>query len=78
MPNFPPVIVPGQQFKQDRALALFTRLQTFAAELVHDQRGQGLTEYALILALIAVVAIAALSVFGGKVTSVLTNVAHSV
>jgi pilus assembly protein Flp/PilA len=77
MLNMPP-IVPGQQFRQDRALALFTRLQTFVAELVHDQRGQGLTEYALILALIAVVAIAALSLFGNKVTSVLGTVARSV
>jgi pilus assembly protein Flp/PilA len=77
MLNMPPIL-PGQPFKQDRVLALFTRLQTFAAELAHDQRGQGLTEYALILALIAVVAIAALSLFGNKVTSVLSTVARSV
>jgi pilus assembly protein Flp/PilA len=43
-----------------------------------DDRGQGLTEYALILALIAVVAVAALTLLGGKVTSELSTVAHSV
>ena len=39
--------------------------------------GQGLTEYALILALIAVVAILALTLLGGNVTSVLSTVANS-
>jgi Flp pilus assembly pilin Flp len=37
-----------------------------------------LTEYALILALIAIVAIAALTLLGGSVTSVLNTVANSV
>ncbi len=40
--------------------------------------GQGLTEYALILALIAIVAIAALTLLGGKVTSSLRTVANSI
>jgi pilus assembly protein Flp/PilA len=39
--------------------------------------GQGLTEYALILALIAIVAIAALTLLGGKVTSALSTVSRS-
>jgi pilus assembly protein Flp/PilA len=40
--------------------------------------GQGLTEYALILALIAIVAIAALTLLGGKVTSALSTVGRSI
>jgi pilus assembly protein Flp/PilA len=40
--------------------------------------GQGLTEYALILALIAIVAIAALTLLGGKVTSALSTVSRSI
>ncbi len=40
--------------------------------------GQGLTEYALILALIAIVAIAALHLLGGKVTDALSTVGSSV
>ncbi len=59
-------------------LWIITRLQVLFADLVDGEDGQGLTEYALILALIAVVSVAALSLFGGKVTSVLGNVAHSV
>jgi pilus assembly protein Flp/PilA len=42
------------------------------------EEGQGLTEYALILALIAVVAVLALTLLGGKVTSELSTVAKSV
>ena len=73
-----PALSLSHPFKQDRVLAAFARMQTLGSDLLHEQRGQGLTEYALILALIAVVAIAALSLFGTKVTSVLTSVARSV
>jgi Flp pilus assembly pilin Flp len=38
-----------------------------------DERGQGLAEYALILALIAIVAIAALAFFGQQLSAVLTD-----
>jgi Flp pilus assembly pilin Flp len=41
-------------------------------------RGQGLAEYALILALIAIVAIVALLFLGGQVSKILSNVGHSV
>jgi Flp pilus assembly pilin Flp len=41
-------------------------------------RGQGLVEYGLIIALVAVLALAALVVFGPAVTSILSNVAGSV
>jgi len=40
--------------------------------------GQGLAEYALILALIAIVAIIALIFLGGQVSKILRNVGHSV
>ena len=43
-----------------------------------DQRGQGLAEYALILALIAVLAIAAVTFLGGKIDLVLSNVGKSI
>ena len=58
--------------------SIIARLHVLFADLVDSERGQGLTEYALILALIAVVSVAALALFGGKVTSVLSSVAHSV
>ncbi|MFI5225299.1 MAG: hypothetical protein ACHQ3P_01340 [Candidatus Limnocylindrales bacterium] len=43
-----------------------------------DENGQGLAEYALILALIAIIAIVALIFLGGSVSKILSNVGHSV
>jgi pilus assembly protein Flp/PilA len=43
-----------------------------------NEDGQGLAEYALILALIAVVAIVALLYLGGSVSSILSTVGDSV
>jgi pilus assembly protein Flp/PilA len=42
-----------------------------------EEDGQGLTEYALILALIAIIAIAALTLLGSSITSALSTVANS-
>ena len=42
------------------------------------EEGQGLAEYALILALIAIVAIIALSFLGGQISSILSTVGNSV
>lgn len=42
------------------------------------EAGQGLAEYALILALIAIVAIIALIFLGGQVSQILSNVGNSV
>jgi pilus assembly protein Flp/PilA len=44
------------------------------ALLPAGQRGQGLAEYALILALIAVIAIAALVFLGTRISSILSTV----
>ena len=48
------------------------------ARFSQDEEGQGLAEYALILALIAIVAIVALIFLGGQVSTILSNVGHSV
>ena len=49
--------------------------------LIHRSRhedGQGLAEYALILALIAIVAILALIFLGSQISGILSNVGNSV
>jgi pilus assembly protein Flp/PilA len=56
-------------------MALFTSL---LATLKHDEDGQGLAEYALILALIAIVAIIALIFLGSQVSTILSTVGDSV
>jgi Flp pilus assembly pilin Flp len=43
-----------------------------------DDEGQGLAEYALILALIAIVAIIALIFLGSQVSKILSNVGKSI
>ena len=43
-----------------------------------EEEGQGLAEYALILALIAVIAIVALLFLGGAISSLLSTVGKSV
>lgn len=50
----------------------------FLGLIDRDERGQGLAEYALILALIAIVAIAALVFLGGQVSAILSSVGAAV
>jgi pilus assembly protein Flp/PilA len=54
---------------------LFSR---FLAAIRRDEEGQGLAEYALILALIAIIAIVALLFLGNQVSSILSNVGNSI
>jgi Flp pilus assembly pilin Flp len=59
-------------------LKLHTTIKlAFGRAFEDDEQGQGLTEYALILALIAVVAIAALHFLSDGVKSELSSVATS-
>jgi pilus assembly protein Flp/PilA len=46
--------------------------------LHRDEEGQGLAEYALILALIAVLAIVALLFLGGRINTVLSTIGNSI
>jgi pilus assembly protein Flp/PilA len=56
-----------------------TSLYLRVTELLdRDEEGQGLAEYALILALIAIVAIVALIFLGSQVSSILSTVGNSV
>jgi pilus assembly protein Flp/PilA len=61
------------------AQAAFSRLLNAAqTRVVRLQHGQGLAEYALILALIAIVAIIALIFLGGQVSKTLSTVGKSI
>jgi pilus assembly protein Flp/PilA len=50
----------------------------FISAVRGDEDGQGLAEYALILALIAIIAIIALIFLGGQVSGILSTVGNSV
>jgi Flp pilus assembly pilin Flp len=59
--------------------SLYLRVMDLASRSsAHLQRGQGLAEYALILALIAIVAIVALIFLGSQVSKILSTVGKSV
>ena len=55
-----------------------SKLNALIASFRREDEGQGLAEYALILALIAIIAIVALIFLGGQVSTILSNVGHSV
>lgn len=54
------------------------QLRDLCFRMAGRDRGQGLAEYALILALIAIIAIVALIFLGGQVSSILSNVGNSI
>ena len=56
----------------------YTYITALIASIRRDEEGQGLAEYALILALIAILAIAALGVLSGALNGVLTKVGASI
>ena len=59
---------------------MFLSLYTGIMNLLHrdEEEGQGLAEYALILALIAIVAIVALLFLGGANSKILSTVGSSI
>lgn len=64
--------------KGGELVALRSKLRALAAWLERDDRGQGLAEYALILALIALVAISALVFMGTQLSTELSQIGSSV
>jgi pilus assembly protein Flp/PilA len=53
-------------------MSLITKLQLFA----NDESGQDLLEYALLVALIALVAFGAVQLAGGSVNAIFSNIAN--
>ncbi|MDB5098778.1 MAG: Flp/Fap pilin component [Cyanobacteria bacterium RYN_339] len=54
-----------------------TRFKLISKLLRKDERGQGMVEYSLILALVSVAAIGTLTALGGNVTSVFTGASNA-
>ena len=51
---------------------------TLRRAFISDPDGQGLAEYALILALIAIIAIIALIFLGGQISAIISKVGNSI
>jgi len=58
----------------DEAVAMLPDMSAYPGAERVGESGQGLAEYALILSLIAIVAIAALTVLGGQISGLLGDV----
>jgi pilus assembly protein Flp/PilA len=68
----------GEIFGKEVNTHMMSKLNALIASFRREDEGQGLAEYALILALIAIIAIVALIFLGGQVSTILSNVGHSV
>ena len=55
-----------------------TLIHTWLSSLLDREEGQGLAEYALILALIAIVAILALTFLGGQISTILSSIGKAI
>jgi pilus assembly protein Flp/PilA len=55
-----------------------TALKTLALRLIHDEEGQDLIEYALVVALIAFAAAAGMSTVATKINEAFTNIGTKV
>ena len=55
-----------------------TVFATWLSAVLHKEEGQGLAEYALILALIAVIALAALVFLGTQISSILSSIGANI
>ena len=44
--------------------------------VLRNEKGQGLTEYALIIALVAIVAVAALTLLGGQIDTIFGSITN--
>jgi pilus assembly protein Flp/PilA len=61
----------------NRMPKILSMIQMRIALILRDEEGQGLAEYALILAFIAVVAISAVLLLGSDISSLLNKVAEA-
>jgi pilus assembly protein Flp/PilA len=66
------------ELSKERRCTYMTQLFALIDSFRRDEEGQGLAEYALILALIAIIAIIALIFLGNQVSSILSTVGNSV
>ena len=75
MLSLPPLLGGGIIYNGSPGMLQLYKALSF---LQRDEEGQGLAEYALVLALIAIVAIIALVFLGNQVQTIISNVGKSI
>jgi Flp pilus assembly pilin Flp len=63
---------------QEKLLALFTRVQLGVMNGIEREEGQAVTEYAMLIAFLAVIVISAFRFVGGRLNSAIDTVASSI
>ena len=63
--------------EKEMLLAAQTRTRTWLASLFQDERGQSVTEYAVVMAVITLVALVSISVMSAQTLNVLRRVGTS-
>ena len=58
-------------------MAVYTYIAALIASIRRDEEGQGLAEYALILALISIAAIVIMVALGGQIGTIFTSVSKN-
>jgi pilus assembly protein Flp/PilA len=76
MPVIPSDAHPRKRIKETKYMSHFQVKNVVSA--LRGEEGQGLAEYALILALIAVVAILALVFLGGQISGILSTIGENI
>jgi pilus assembly protein Flp/PilA len=66
------------QWRKEKGMSLLSQVLAAITKRTDNTEGQGLAEYALILALIAIVAIVALLFLGTAISSILNQVGTAV
>jgi Flp pilus assembly pilin Flp len=64
--------------RRNRGTTMRRMVRSIGARLVRDDAAQGMAEYALLAGLIAVVAIAAVTLLGGNINTTLNNIATAI
>jgi len=59
-------------------MALYTFISALISSIRRDEEGQGLAEYALILALIAIATIVIMGLLGGVISGIFTKMSASI
>ena len=63
---------------QQASVAIISCIQTKLACLSRDEKGQGTTEYAILVGVLVVIAILAITVFRGKIQELWNNISDGI
>jgi pilus assembly protein Flp/PilA len=66
----------GDIVMRNRVTEVSERIRAAVEQVVADEEGQGMVEYALILVLISIVVIVILTTLGHSVNNVFSNISH--